>query len=286
MQDFTPRRSVLYMPGSNARALEKSRVLPADSLILDLEDAVAPAEKERAREQVFAEVAKGGYGHREIAVRINPLMSDWGAQDLEAVAKSDVNAVVLSKVETARQIQDVAYILNEKPDIDIWAMIETPMGVLNIEQIANAHERLTVVVMGTSDLSKDLHVPHTDDRIGFQYALSKCVLAARAYGLAIIDGVFLDLNNDKGLVQACEQGRDLGFDGKSLIHPKQIQISNRLFSPSRATIEHAHLIIEAWEQSERQGSGVVVVDGKLIESLHVEEAKRILAVSEVIALHL
>jgi len=283
IQDFVPRRSVLYMPGSNARAMEKARSLPADSLILDLEDAVAPSEKDKAREQVFAAVKEGGYGDREIAVRINPLETQWGEQDLKAVAESNIHAVVLSKVESAKQVQDVAYVLNDKPDIAIWAMIETPMGVINVEQIASSNERLNVLVMGTSDLSKDLRVPHTDNRIGFQYVLSKCVLAARAFGLDIIDGVFLDLEHDKGLITACEQGRDLGFDGKSLIHPKQIQISNRIFSPSRGAIDNAHQIIEAWEQSEKAGSGVVVVNGKLVENLHVEEARRILKVSEVIA---
>lgn len=283
MIDFIPRRSVLYMPGSNGRAMEKAKSLPADSFIIDLEDAVAPREKANARAQVVAAVNDGAFrggdkGYREVAVRINSLATDWGKADLQAVKETSINAIALPKVESAEQIQEVAEALKKHSTIAIWAMIETPRGVLNVEKIVAAHPKLNVLVMGTSDLANDLRVPHTDDRLGLLYALSKCVVTARAHDLNVIDGVHLDLQNDKGFLLSCEQARNLGFDGKSLIHPKQISTANRLFSPSKGAVEHAQQVIEAWKQAEKEGSGVVVVNGKLVENLHVAEAKRILAV--------
>jgi citrate lyase subunit beta / citryl-CoA lyase len=289
MIDFVPRRSVLYMPGANVRAMEKAKTLMADSFIIDLEDAVAPREKAKARTQVVAAVNAGAFrgadkGHREVAVRINSLTTDWGKADIEAIRETSINAVALPKVETAEQIEEVAVILKNHPDIAIWAMIETPRGVLNVEKIVTGHPKLNVLVMGTSDLANDLRVPHTDDRMGLLYSLSKCVTVARAHGLNVIDGVHLDLQNDKGFMLSCEQARNLGFDGKSLIHPKQISTANRIFSPSKGTVEHAQQVIEAWKQAEKEGSGVVVVNGKLVENLHVAEAKRILAVVKAIEL--
>jgi len=272
------------MPGSNARALEKARSLAADCLIFDLEDAVAPSEKINAREQVCAAVMAGGYGQREVCIRINALDSTWGREDLAAVLKTSASAVVLPKVESAEQVLAVAQSIPAASLLAIWAMIETPRGVQNVEGIALAHTRLNVLVMGTSDLAKELRVPHTADRLGFLYALSRCVLAARAAGIEIIDGVQLDLEDEAALQVACEQGKALGFDGKSLIHPKQIAVANQVFLPSAAAIENARQIIAAWKSAMQQGSGVVVVNGRLVENLHVAEAERILAVAENISL--
>ena len=290
MTDFVPRRSVLYMPGANVRAMEKAKTLSADSFIIDLEDAVAPREKVNARNQVAAAIKAGAFahdrGHREVAVRINALTTEWGRADLDAIRDTPVNAIALPKVETAEQIEEVAALLQKHPQIAIWAMIETPRGVLNVEKIVAGHPRLKVLVMGTSDLANDLRVPHTDDRMGLLYALSKCVMVARVHGLNVIDGVHLDLQNDKGFMLSCEQARNLGFDGKSLIHPKQISTANRIFSPSKAAVEHAQQVIEAWKQAEKEGSGVVLVNGKLVENLHVAEARRILAVVKAIELRL
>lgn len=280
-----PRRSVLYMPGSNARALEKARSLDADALILDLEDAVAPSQKAQARAQVCTAVAAGGFGHRELVIRCNSLSSEWGQADLRAAALTTADAICLPKVESAAEIIAAADILDQCGAVSmaIWAMIETPRGVLNINQICAAHPRLQVLVMGTSDLSKELRVPHTPDRIGFVTALSQCVLSARAYGLDAIDGVHLSLDDDSGYAQACAQGRHLGFDGKSLIHPKQIAEANQVFGPAAGAGEQAQRIIDAWQQAAAEGQGVVVIDGKLVENLHVDEARRTLAIIDAIA---
>lgn len=280
---IVPRRSVLYMPASNSRALEKAKTLNADCLIFDLEDAVAPAEKMIARQQACAAVDTAGYGRREVCIRINALNSAWGDADLAAVINTTAAAVVLPKVESAAEVQAVAQQIPAASKLAIWAMIETPRGVQQVEAIAAAHPRLRVLVMGTSDLAKDLRVPHRADRLGFLYSLSRCVLAARAAAIEIIDGVQLELDDEVALRTSCEQGRALGFDGKSLIHPKQIAIANEVFSPSAAAVEQAKKIITAWEAAEKAGSGVTVVDGKLVENLHVMEAKRILAVAEAIA---
>lgn len=282
MIDLIPRRSVLYMPGSNARALEKARTLPTDAIIVDLEDAVAPTEKAAARNQAIAAVNAGGFGFRELAVRINALSTEWGSDDLAAVAASAAHAVAVPKVETAQQVLDIASRIPDSSPLVIWAMIETPRGVMNVEQIAVAHARLTVLVMGTSDLANDLRVPHTPYREGLAYSLGRCVMAARAAGLTIIDGVHLDLEDDKGFSIACEQGRNMGFDGKSLIHPKQISMANRIYSPTKSAVEHAQQVIEAWKKAQRENSGVVVVNGKLVENLHVEEARRTMALMQAI----
>lgn len=281
-----PRRSVLYMPGSNERALEKARSLPADTLVLDLEDAVPPEKKESARETVIAAVQKGGYGNRELVIRVNAQSSDWGADDVRAVAAAPVSAVCMPKVESADQVRGVASLLKSagaSSDMQIWAMIETPAGVLNVANIAGADDRLSVIMMGTSDLAKEMRIPHTTDRIGFIPSLSLCVLAARANGLDIIDGVHLDLEDDDGLRAVCEQGRNLGFDGKSLIHPRQIQAANEVFGPTPVDIARARKIIDAWKETQAAGKAVVLVDGKLVEVLHVEEAHRTLAIAEAIA---
>lgn len=280
-----PRRSILYMPGANARALDKARTLAADGLILDMEDAVSPDAKELARQQIVEAVTQGGYGPREIIIRVNGLSTPWGKDDVKAVAKVRAGAILFPKIESAAEVQAAVQALDEAgapPELPIWIMAETPRGILNIQAIASASPRLTGIVMGTSDLAKELRVRHTPDRIGFITSLSLCVLAARAYGLDIMDGVYLDLKNEAGFRTACEQGRDMGFDGKTLIHPNQLAVANEVFAPAPQDVENAGAIIEAWEQARREGKGVAVVNGKLVENLHVEEARRTLAVAEAI----
>ena len=281
-----PRRSVLYMPGSNARALEKGRGLAADALILDLEDAVAPDAKVQARAQIVAALKAGGYGRREIIVRINPLESPWGHDDLAAMANSGADAILLPKVESAAMVHDLEMQMvgaGAPPDMDIMCMMETPLGMLHAEGVAGASKRVSCLVMGTSDLVKELQASHTDARLPVLTSLGLCLLAARAYGLAIVDGVHLDLDDDEGFAEACRQGKELGFDGKTLIHPKTIAKANQVFAPSDEEVAFSKRIIAAHAQAAAQGQGVVVVDGKLIENLHVAAAKRLVALSEAIA---
>ncbi|MBI4184243.1 MAG: CoA ester lyase [Proteobacteria bacterium] len=281
-----PRRSVLYMPASNARALEKARTLPADGLILDLEDAVAPDAKEAARGQALAALKAGGYGGRELILRVNGLDGPWGRADLAAAAQSGADGVLLPKVEGAGTVREAAELLaaHGAPDgLALWCMIETPRGVLAAAEIAAAHPRLAGLVMGTSDLVKDLHARHTRARLPLLAALGLAVLAARAHGLAIVDGVHLDLADDESFVESCRQGRDLGFDGKSLIHPRQIGPANEIFAPSAEEAAGARRIIAAHAEAVAAGKGVVVVDGRLVENLHVEEARRTVALAEAIA---
>lgn len=283
-----PRRSLLYMPGSNPRALEKARTLPADGLILDMEDSVSPDAKQLAREQIVAALEEGGYGHRELLVRINALSTDWGLDDIKAICASGTapDAVLIPKIDTAADVQNAIAAFEEAgcPDsVDMWIMVETPACIINIGEVAAAHPRLKGIVMGTSDLSKDTRVRHTPDRLGFITALNLSVYAARANGLEVIDGVQLDLENDELLAISCKQGRDLGFDGKSLIHPKQVAAANEAFAPGEAEIASAREIIEAFEAARAEGKGVVVVKGRLVENLHVEEAKRNLALADAIA---
>jgi citrate lyase subunit beta / citryl-CoA lyase len=281
-----PRRSVLYMPGSNARALDKARSLPADGLILDLEDAVSPDAKAQAREQVITALAAGGYGGRELVIRVNAAETAWGQADLAAAARAGAHAVLLPKVENADQVRAAEAALvagGAPPDLKLWCMIETPLGVLRAVEIASASRRLACLVMGTSDLAKDLHAAHTPDRLPLLTSLGLCLLAARAHGLAILDGVHLDLNDDAGFAASCLQGRDLGFDGKTLIHPKTIAAANDIFAPSAEELAQAMKIIAAHEQAARDGKGVVVVDGRLVENLHVENAQRLVALGRAIA---
>ncbi|MBI5163003.1 MAG: CoA ester lyase [Magnetospirillum sp.] len=281
-----PRRSVLYMPGPNARALEKARTLAADGLILDLEDAVSPEAKDDARRQVCAAVKAGGYGRRELLVRINGLATPWGAADIAAAATCGADALLVPKVESAATVRQVEALMDQAgapATMAIWCMMETPRGILRAEEIAESTPRLTGFVMGTSDLAKDLHCLHTPDRLPMATSLSLCLLAARAAGLAIVDGVYLDLNDDEGFERACRQGLEFGFDGKTLIHPKTIDTANRVFAPSAAEIAWSETIIAAHAAAAAQGKGVVVVDGKLIENLHVENARRVVSLAEQIA---
>jgi citrate lyase subunit beta / citryl-CoA lyase len=280
-----PRRSVLYMPGSNARALEKGRSLPADGLILDLEDAVAPDAKATARDQIAAALKQGGYGRREIVVRVNPLDSPWGKEDVKAMAGSGADALLLPKVESAAMVHELESLMKAAgapASMGIQCMMETPLGMLNAQEVAAASPRISCLVMGTSDLVKDLQAAHTPDRLPVLTSLGLCILAARASGVAIVDGVHLDLDDAEGFAAQCRQGKDLGFDGKTLIHPKTIAKANEIFAPSREEIDWSHKIIAAHAEATAAGKGVVVVDGKLVENLHVENAKRLVALSQAI----
>jgi citrate lyase subunit beta/citryl-CoA lyase len=281
-----PRRSVLYMPGANARALDKARTLPADGLILDLEDAVAPDAKDLARQQVVAAVRQGGYGPREVVVRINALASPWGRADVEALGSCAADAVLAPKIESADDVHTVVAALDEAGapgGLPVWAMVETPRAFLRLETIASSHPRLAVLVLGTSDLVKDLHARHSKGRAETATARSLAVLAARAYGLGALDGVHLDLDDEDGLVFACAQGRDMGYDGKTLIHPKQIAAANAAFGPLPEELSAAREIVAAWRDAQAAGKGVAVVNGRLVERLHVEEAQRLLAIADAIA---
>ena len=281
-----PRRSMLYMPGSTARAMEKARTLPADSLILDLEDAVAPDAKELARKQVCEAVAAGGFGLREILIRVNALSTRWGYEDIALASKSGADGLLLPKVESADAIRHMEAIMraNDAPEsMRIWAMMETPRSILESQRIAESTPRMEGLVMGTSDLAKELDCAHTHERLPFMVSLGLCLLAARAAGLAILDGVYLDLNDETGFEFACRQGHELGFDGKTLIHPKQIGPCNRVFTPKPEDVAWSRRIIDAHAAAAARGEGVVVVDGRLVENLHVESARRVVGMADAIA---
>lgn len=284
--EVRPRRSVLYVPGSNARALEKARALPADALILDLEDAVTPSAKEEARSLALAALRSGGFGRKELVLRVNGAGTPWGAADLAAAARSGAHAVLLPKVEGASEVQRAERALLEAgapPGQALWCMIETPAGVLRAAEIAAASPRLACLVAGTADLTKDLRARHTPARLEVLASLSLVVLAARAHGLAALDGVHLDLDDQAGFEAACRQGRDLGFDGKTLIHPRTVAAANRAFAPAPEEVALAGRVVAAHAEAQAAGKGVVVVDGRLVEALHVEEARRVLALAEAIA---
>lgn len=286
MRPVRPRRSALYLPASHPRALEKARGLSADVLIFDLEDAVAPEAKDAARDLLARALEAGGFGARERVVRLNGLDTPWFAADLTAVARMPLDAVLLPKIHEAREVLAAIDALDRAgapATLPVWVMAETARGVLNIQAIAGCSPRLGAIVLGTSDLGKELRLPATPDRLGLLAALSLCVLAARAHGLDVLDGVHVDLEDEAGLQASCEQGRQLGFDGKTLIHPRQLDAANRAFSPGAAELEHARRVIAGWHEALAQGRGVAVVAGKLVEHLHVEEAKRLLTLAEVIA---
>lgn len=281
-----PRRSVLYMPGSNARALDKAKTLAADSLILDLEDAVAPDAKPLGREQVCAAAASGEYGRREIAIRINGLDTEWGMADMEAAVKARPDAILVPKISSAAMIAEAVSLMQKFGAADrtvLWAMMETPIGILSAAEIAAADPRLTVLVMGTNDIAKEVHCAQVPGRLPMMASLQLCLLAARAHGKVIIDGVYNDIKNEDGFRAECVQGRELGFDGKTLIHPSQLDPCNEVFSPSDKEIEDARKIIAAFEAAKKEGKGVVTVDGRMIENLHVDNAQRTVAMAEAIA---
>ena len=281
-----PRRSVLYMPGSNARALEKGKTIAADALIMDLEDAVAPDAKEEARARVCDVIARGGYGQREIIVRVNGLSTPWGYQDIACASRSGADAILLPKVESADTVRQAETIMIEQgapEDMSIWCMMETPRGILRADAIADASTRVSCMVMGTSDLTTDLHGMHTRDRIPMMTSLGICLLVARAHKLSILDGVHLDLHDEKGFNEACLQSKAMGFDGKTLIHPKTIDTANWVFGPSAADVDMSKRIIKEFKAARKRGEGVVVMDGKLIENLHVVEAERLVQLANRIA---
>jgi citrate lyase subunit beta / citryl-CoA lyase len=284
-----PRRSVLYMPGSNTRALEKARELPADGLILDLEDAVAPEGKPQARDGVVKALQKG-FGDREVLVRINGLDTRWWVDDIDAAASARPDAVLVPKVSSPRQLQDLAARLVDMgtdPHVRVWAMMETPLAVLNVRDIAAAaldsETRLAGFVMGTNDLAKDTRARLVPGRAPMLPWLMNCLAAARAYGLDILDGVYNDLGNAEGFAAECRQARDLGFDGKTLIHPRQIEPCNQAFSPTPEEVETARKVIAAFDLPENENKGVIQIDGNMVERLHAEMARRTVTIADAIA---
>jgi citrate lyase subunit beta / citryl-CoA lyase len=286
MSDLRPRRSVLYMPAANERALEKAKTLPADAIIFDLEDAVAPDAKETARPNAVAAASSSEYGHRELTIRCNGLDTPWGADDLRAAAASGASAVVIPKVGSVAYLDEVSAILDAagaRPELKIWAMIETPTAIFDVRAIA-AHPRVAVLVMGTNDLARELRsslaaagrhplVPH----------LATALAAAREADIVILDGVYNDVKDLDGFRNECVQGMEMGFDGKTLIHPGQVEIANDVWAPSDAEVEHARKVITAFDEGIAAGKGVITVDGRMIENLHVANAQRVLAVADAIA---
>ena len=273
-----PYRSVLYIPGSNARAIEKSRGLNVDAIIFDLEDAVAPDAKQEARNTLRTELAAGGFGPRRRIVRINGLDTEWGADDLEACAEIAPDAVLVPKVENPDTISTVKSALTGT-NATVWAMMETPRGILNAAAIAAA-DGMEGFVMGTNDLAKELT---SQTRGAMMMSLQHCLLAARAEGLVCVDGVYNAFKDEDGLRHECQEGRDLGFDGKTLIHPAQVAVTNEVFGPSEEAIALATRQIDAFEAAEAEGKGVAVVDGKIVENLHVVTARQVLAKAAAIA---
>ncbi len=279
-----PYRSALYIPGSKERALDKAKALPCDAILFDLEDAVAPDEKAAARALLAQTLAKGGYGARAKIVRVNGLDTEWGRADLAAFAAAiqsgvQIDAVLIPKVSSPADLDAVATVI---PDVPLWAMMETAAGMLNAPAIA-AHPRLEGMVMGTNDLAKELGARFRPDRLAMQAGLGLCLLAAKAHGLVILDGVYNAFKDDEGLRGECEQGRDMGFDGKTLIHPAQLEIANAAFAPSEAEIDLAQRQIAAFTEAEAAGQGVAVVDGRIVENLHIVTARQTLAKAEAIA---
>jgi len=282
--ELRPRRSVLYMPSSNAKALEKAKTLPADAIIFDLEDAVAPDAKPAARDAACAAVRSGEYGRRELTIRVNSIGTEWHDADLAAAAQAGPDAIVVPKVNSAAEVRDLVAAMERAgaPEhTKLWAMIETPVAVLHAYEIATASDRLACFVMGTNDLVKELYAEHAPGRAPVLASLSLALLAARAVGIAILDGVYNDVKDADGFLAECTQGRQLGFDGKTVIHPSQVEAANAAFAPSEQAIEDARGVLAAWDEG--AGSGVVTYNGRMIENLHVETARRTLAIAEAIA---
>lgn len=283
MSDFRPRRSVLYMPSSNAKALEKAKTLPVDGIILDLEDAVAPDAKIGAREAAFAAVRSGEYGRRELTIRVNGIGTQWHDDDLAAASQAGPDAIVVPKVNSAEEVRALVAAMERAGAPDrtrLWAMIETPVAILDALSIARASERLAVLVMGTNDLVKELYAEHVPGRGPILPSLHTALLAARAAGIAIVDGVYNDVKDTDGFLAECRQGREMGFDGKTLIHPGQVEGANAAFAPSPEAVEDARGLVQAWEDG--AGSGVVTFRGRMVENLHVESARRTLDIHEAI----
>lgn len=285
MSDFRPRRSVLYMPAANERALEKAKAIPSDAIIFDLEDAVSPDSKDIARAQAVAAANSGDYGKRELTIRCNSLDTPWGAADIAAAAGACVSSVVIPKVSGTADLDAVSRALDAAgapAEMGIWAMIETPTAILDARAIAS-HPRVAVLVMGTNDLAKELRARQLPGRAPLLPHLAAALLAVREAGKPVLDGVYNDIKNAEGFRAECEQGADMGFDGKTLIHPDQVAIANDVWSPSEAEIEHARRVIAAFDEALAAGKGVVQLDGRMIENLHVDNARRALAVADAIA---
>lgn len=281
-----PLRSVLYMPASNAKAIEKARSLPCDAVILDLEDAVAPDAKDVARAQAVEAVKAGGFGRRMVVIRANGLDTPWGAEDLKAAAEAGPDAILVPKVNDAAEVARYNDAIKAAPEkTELWAMIETGRSLFRLDEIAAAGKtsRLTTWVMGTNDLAKEMRARQTPGREPFVAALGLSVAAARAYGLSILDGVYNDIENEQGFEAICEQGVDYGFDGKTLIHPRQVEICNRVFSPSAADVAFAHAVVAAFALPENQGKGAIRVEGRMAELLHLTQAERLIAVADAIS---
>ena len=285
MSTLRPRRSALYMPAANERALEKAKSIPTDAIIFDLEDAVSPDAKDLARAQAIAAVNSGEYGKRELTIRCNALATPWGHNDVAAAAKACVSAVVIPKINSVAEVDEVSRALDAAgapPEMMIWAMIETPTAIMDCRAIA-AHQRVAVLVMGTNDLAKELRATQVPGRSPLVPSLHMALLAAREADKVILDGVYNDIKNAEGFTAECLQGQQMGFDGKTLIHPDQVAIANDTWAPSQAEVEHARRVIDAFNEALSQGKGVVQLDGKMIENLHVANAERAIAIAEAIA---
>ncbi|HWL31123.1 MAG TPA: CoA ester lyase [Xanthobacteraceae bacterium] len=287
---FRPRRSVLYMPGSNARAIDKARSLPVDGIIIDLEDAVAPEAKEAARQQVAEAVKAGGFGAREVFIRVNGIDTPWHADDLAAAAQVGPDGILVPKVSAVEQLERVGRrLLDMKADLKtrVWAMIETPAAIFNIQALAaEAHDsetRLAGFVLGTNDLAKETRARLVPGRAPMVPWLATCVLAAHAHGIDVLDGVYNDIGDAAGFERECIQARDMGFDGKTLVHPNQIAPCNAVFSPSAEEVAQAQAMIAAFDRPENKGKGVVQVDGRMVERMHADMARRTVAIAESIA---
>ncbi len=284
--NYLPRRSALYMPGANPKALEKAKTLPTDAVIFDCEDSVAPDMKAVAREAVAAAVQSGEYGGRELTIRVNGIDTEWFDADVRSAAAAGPAAIVVPKISSIEDVATVERLLEASgaPDSTrIWAMLETPAAMEAAFAIASSSERLNVLIMGTNDLAKELHAALVPGRHPLLWGLARCVNAARASGKVILDGVYNDVKNPEGFAAECQQGAEMGFDGKTLIHPTQVEPCNDAFSPSESEIAQAQKIIEAFEAAQAEGKGVVTVDGRMIENLHVDNARRAIAISEAIA---
>jgi len=283
--DLRPRRSVLYMPAANERALEKAKTIPADAIIFDLEDAVAPDAKPEARDKAVAAVQSGEYGNRELTIRCNGLDTEWGHHDIAAAGAAGPSAVVIPKVDSLATIDEVSKRLDAagaSPDVKIWPMIETPTAIFEVRELA-AHARVAVLILGTNDLAKELRSPIVPGRHPLIPHLATALLAGREAGKVVIDGVYNDVKDPDGFAAECVQGMEMGFDGKTLIHPSQVEPANQTWAPSADEVEYAARVIAAFDEAVAAGKGVVTVDGRMIENLHVDNARRVLAVAESVA---
>jgi len=283
---YRPRRTALYMPGANQKALEKAKGLAADAIIFDTEDSVAPDMKAFARDKVAEAVGSGAYGHRELTIRVNSAETEWHLDDLRSAAAAGPAGIVVPKINSAAEVAAVENVLEAAgvPDhTRLWAMLETPAAIENAVEIATSSERLEVLIMGTNDLAKELRAALVPGRAPLSWGLGRCVNAARFAGKVILDGVYNDVKNPEGFLAECVQGAEMGFDGKTIIHPTQVEPCNDAFAPSADEIEHSRRVIEAFEAGIAEGRGVITVDGKMIENLHVDNARRALAVADAIA---